>query len=66
MSAPHDDAPESGPPRTAVAVVASAVVHLLLAGALVVSGVTAVRAMRRDPAPLVVADWTPQIGRAHV
>jgi hypothetical protein len=61
VTAPDPTQPESGPPRTAVAVAASTVVHLLLAGALVVSGITAVRAMRRDPAPLVVADWTPPL-----
>lgn len=55
----NEPAAEGAPPRTAVAVLASAVVHLVLAAALVVSGVTAVRAMQREQAPLVVADWTP-------
>jgi hypothetical protein len=42
-----------------VAIVASSVVHVLIAVALVAMGVTAARAMRREAPPVLVAEWTP-------
>jgi hypothetical protein len=62
------DVPEAAPgtatrgvePRSpVVAVAASTVVHVCLAAILVTVGVTAARAMRPEPAPVLVADWTP-------
>ena len=42
-----------------VAVIASTVVHVVIAIALVMMGVTAARAMRREAPPVLVAEWTP-------
>ncbi len=42
-----------------VAVIASTVVHVVIALALVMMGVTAARAMRREAPPVLVAEWTP-------
>lgn len=47
------------PRSPVVAVVASTVVHALIAAALVAMGVSAARAMRREAPPVLVADWTP-------
>ena len=84
MSAPeeqHGDRPDGVTPRSpAVAFAASTVVHVAIALALLAMGITAARAIRRDPVPVLVADWTPpppagvapappelpEIGRAHV
>ena len=55
-----DIAPRGVEPRSpVVAVAASTVVHACLAALLVTVGVTAARAMRPEPAPVLVADWTP-------
>ena len=47
------------PRNPAVAIVASAMVHVAIAAALVTVGVTAARAMRREAPPVLVAEWTP-------
>ena len=64
MTPEPDAAPDMAPrgvePRSpVVAVAASTVVHACLAALLVTVGVTAARAMRPEPAPVLVADWTP-------
>ncbi|MFM8642329.1 MAG: hypothetical protein ACKOEP_05770, partial [Phycisphaerales bacterium] len=64
MTPEPDAAPDMAPrgvePRSpVVAVAASTVVHACLAAVLVTGGVTAARAMRPEPAPVLVADWTP-------
>ena len=59
-TAAPDMAPRGVEPRNpVVAVAASTVVHACLAALLVTVGVTAARAMRKEPAPVLVADWTP-------
>ncbi|MFO0962278.1 MAG: hypothetical protein U0625_05160 [Phycisphaerales bacterium] len=46
-------------PRTAVALLVSAVVHVAIAAGIVTMGVGAARALHREAAPVAVADWTP-------
>lgn len=47
------------PRNPLVAVVASTVVHVAIAAALLAMGVTAARSMRREAPPLLIAEWTP-------
>ncbi len=57
------DAPDptvvATPPRALAAVLASAIVHAAIAAAMITMGVSAARAIRHDPAPILVAEWTP-------
>ena len=54
------EAAEGIAPRSpVVAVVASTVVHALIAAALIAMGVSAAKAMRREAPPVLVAEWTP-------
>jgi len=54
-----DATPGIAPRSPAVALVASVVVHSLIAGSLLAMGISAARAMRREAPPVLVADWTP-------
>lgn len=52
--------PSAAPPRRPwAAVAASAAVHAVLALALVGAGVSAMRAARRQPVPVLVSEWVP-------
>jgi hypothetical protein len=63
MNAPeekHGDADGGMTPRNpVVAFAASTVVHALIAVALLAMGITAAHAIRREPAPVLVAEWVP-------